>query len=372
MEEPLVISIVGAGVIASTHARVAMSLDTPTILRVTDPDSNALAAFLKEFPDATAFDTIEAMLAAPAGPDDIVVVATPPFAHASPAVAALRSGRHVLCEKPLAMSVSEADSMLAAARENDRLLGCCSARFRDVPSTLEVKRLVAENAIGDVYHVTFINRAQRRRAGIEYQPQSRWFLDPAKSGGGILMDWGPYDTTTLCELFAPSRIDVCDAWMASPVTEIDPQDIPCLPEQHVGACLRFHAEGGRTVPVTYERSACTHANSLSLCEVTGTRGSIRWDWTFASRPPGHVQITRDRGGSVETLTSEHGLTRDGLGFREKPLVYFYRATRGKPASAIVNEQAIFQFSLLPAIYECAREGQTRSVMRQQTGSTLHT
>lgn len=364
MAENLVISIVGAGVIARTHARVALSLGMPVILRTTDLDPKAITAFLEEFPDTTAYDTIEAMLAAPAGPDDIVVVATPPFAHASPTVAALRSGRHVLCEKPLAISASEADSMLAAARENNRLLGYCSARFREVPSTLKVKQLIAEDAIGDVYHVTFINRVQRKRAGIEYQQQSRWFLDPAKAGGGILMDWGPYDTTTLCELFAPSRIDVCDAWMASPVTEVDPKDIPVLPEQHVGASLRLHTAGGQCIPVTYERSACTHADSLSLCEVTGTRGSIRWDWNFSSRPPGHVQITRDRGGSVETLTSEHSLMRDGLGFREKPLVFFSRAIRGEPSPAIINEQAVFQFSLLPAIYECARTGQPRSVILQ--------
>ena len=53
---------------------------------------------------------------------DLVYIATPPFLHYPQAIAALEAGKHVICEKPLAMTVEQADAMIAVARKNDRVL----------------------------------------------------------------------------------------------------------------------------------------------------------------------------------------------------------------------------------------------------------
>lgn len=78
------------------------------------------------------------MLSEPVDPDDFVVVAAPPFTHHEETIAALESGRHVLCEKPLAPTLDEAKAMLATAREHDRLLGSCSCRHYRTPGTERV------------------------------------------------------------------------------------------------------------------------------------------------------------------------------------------------------------------------------------------
>lgn len=356
------IYIIGAGAIARHHAAAIQQLpDAPgVILSVADPNPVALQEFLKTNPLARPFSDAHAMLSEPAQPDDIVIVATPPFTHCELSCAAFESGRHVLCEKPLAMSSAEAHRMLAVARAKKRLLGCCSDRFLGIPTTAEAKRLVQTGALGKPYHVTFVQRTRRGRTGIEYQPSTRWFLDRAKNGGGVVMDWGPYDFATLNEVLAPVRVEVLTAWMANPTTAPSwPADMVFNVEQHAGASLRYHLGDGTVVPVTYERAACTHGNPLSVVEIEGDRGAVRWDWLMTSGK-GELARSVDKDGKVETTTAE--LTDDGgLNFHQKPLVYFARRVRGEAAPALLNEQAVFNFCCLCAVYECAATGRAQTV-----------
>jgi predicted dehydrogenase len=106
------IYIVGAGAIACHHAQAIAHFaeseyDRPSVC-VTDVNQATLADFVKKFPWATPFDDLVSMLGEPARADDVVIVATPPSTHAEISCLALRSGRHVLCEKPLAMNKEEA------------------------------------------------------------------------------------------------------------------------------------------------------------------------------------------------------------------------------------------------------------------------
>src|SRR5262249_42983066 len=156
-----------------------------------------------------------AMLAESARENDIVIIATPPFTHYELACAALATGRHVLCEKPLALDRTQAHEMLAVAQAHQRLLGCCSVRFLHWPPAEAARRLLQEGALGQLYHIRFLSVEQRNRPGIEYQPGTYWFLDQAKSGGGTLMDRAPYEFTMLNDLLAPTRVEVLSAWLAN-------------------------------------------------------------------------------------------------------------------------------------------------------------
>src|SRR5207237_641225 len=129
MNEPLRVYLVGAGVIARHHAAATAKLPVAVSLHVTDLNAGAGEDFLKQFPSAIAHRDLPAMLAVPAQQDDIAIVATPPFAHFDATIAALRSGRHVLCEKPLAMDCEQAVATLEEAKQRGKLLGCCSSRF---------------------------------------------------------------------------------------------------------------------------------------------------------------------------------------------------------------------------------------------------
>src|SRR5262245_32600819 len=97
--------LIGAGFINRTHADaiLRLGLGGAADIKAAEPNSGVLNDFLQKYPGVTGYSDAETMLAEPAKPDDIVVVGTPPFTHFPLALMALRSGRHVLCEKPLAM-----------------------------------------------------------------------------------------------------------------------------------------------------------------------------------------------------------------------------------------------------------------------------
>ena len=125
--------------------------------------------------------------------DDVhlVDICTPGDTHAEIAVAALEAGKHVLCEKPLANTVAEAEKMAAAAREaaGRGVRSMVGFTYRRTPAVALARRLVEEGAIGTVRHV----RAQYLQDWLvdEDAPMS-WRLDKAKAGSGALGDIGAH------------------------------------------------------------------------------------------------------------------------------------------------------------------------------------
>jgi predicted dehydrogenase len=87
---------------------------------------------------------------------DAVYIATPPFLHFPQAMAALEAGKHVIVEKPLALTVAQADELVAAARQRDRLL-VANLMQRYNPLFDAVRRLVETRVLGDALHGSFEN-----------------------------------------------------------------------------------------------------------------------------------------------------------------------------------------------------------------------
>jgi predicted dehydrogenase len=108
---------------------------------------------------------------------EMVYIATPPFLHHPQALAALEAGKHVIVEKPLALTLGQADELIAAARERDRLL-VTNLMQRYNPLFDAVRRLVEARVLGEVLHGSFENYASD-----ENLPAGHWFWDRAKSGG---------------------------------------------------------------------------------------------------------------------------------------------------------------------------------------------
>jgi predicted dehydrogenase len=108
---------------------------------------------------------------------DIVYIATPPFLHHEQALAALEAGKHVIVEKPLALTVAEADDLIAAARKRN-LLVVANLMQRYNPLFDAVRRLVESRVLGEVLHGSFENFASD-----ENLPAGHWFWNRSKSGG---------------------------------------------------------------------------------------------------------------------------------------------------------------------------------------------
>ena len=141
---------------------------------------------------------------------DLVDVCTPGDTHAEIAIAALEAGKHVLCEKPLANTVAEAEKMVAvaeaaAARGQVAMVGFT---YRRVPAIQLARQLVADGRIGTVRHV----RAQYLQDWIadENAPLS-WRLDKSKAGSGALGDIGAH-VIDLAQFITGEKITPSAAW----------------------------------------------------------------------------------------------------------------------------------------------------------------
>lgn len=116
---------------------------------------------------------------------DIVYVVLPNSLHADFCIRAAKAGKHVICEKPMAVSVAECDAIIAACKSAGVKLSV-GYRMQSDPHTIEIKRLVKEKPYGDVKYVSsdagYISRGN----------PDQWRLNHALSGGGALMNMGVY------------------------------------------------------------------------------------------------------------------------------------------------------------------------------------
>ncbi|HYH66354.1 MAG TPA: Gfo/Idh/MocA family oxidoreductase, partial [Urbifossiella sp.] len=153
---------------------------------------------------------------------DVVYIATPPFLHHSQAMAALEAGKHVIVEKPLALTVAQADELVAIARRRDRLL-VANLMQRYNPLFAAVRQLVEARTLGEVLHGSFENYASD-----ENLPADHWFWDRLKSGG-IFVEHGVH----FFDLFA--------GWLGSGTVEA--AQVGVRPgtaiEEHVHATVRY-------------------------------------------------------------------------------------------------------------------------------------
>jgi predicted dehydrogenase len=195
------VGMVGYAFMGAVHAHAWRNAHRFFDLPIT-PELTAVAGRNKEAVSAAAerlgFASMETDWRALVERDDIDVVdiCTPGDSHAVIAVAALQAGKHVLCEKPLANTVDEAEQMAAVARaEAERgVWAMCGFTYRRTPALALARRLVEAGRIGTVRQV----RAQYLQDWL-HDPDApmTWRLDKAKSGSGALGDLGAHlvDTT---------------------------------------------------------------------------------------------------------------------------------------------------------------------------------
>jgi len=135
------------------------------------------------------------------GEVDAVYIATPVYLHAEQTVAAAGAGKHVLCEKPMAMTPGECEQMIAACEFEGVALGVAYYR-RFYPVIRRIKEIIASGEIGKPV-VAQINAFER------FNPQPgedrHWLLEKPKSGGGPMMDFGCHRIEILLNLFGPIK-----------------------------------------------------------------------------------------------------------------------------------------------------------------------
>ena len=148
---------------------------------------------------------------------DIVYIATPPSLHYPQAMMALKAGKHVICEKPLAVTLEQADEMIAAARPRNRVL-VANLMQRYNPLADMVKGLIDSQVLGEALHGYFENYAADESLG-----PSHWFWDPDVSGG-IFIEHAVHFFDLFESWFGKGRMESAQLCMR-PRTDIEDQHL---------------------------------------------------------------------------------------------------------------------------------------------------
>jgi len=285
---------------------------------------------------------------------DIVDICTPGHTHAEIALAALAAGKHVLCEKPLANDVAEADRMAdaAAAAAEQGVVSMCGFSYRRTPALALAKKLIDDGRLGRIRHV----RAQYLQDWLT-SPDApfTWRLDRTRAGSGTLGDIGAHSIDT-AQWLTGSAITGVSATLRTFV-----ESRPRLTE-HVGLGGSADADAPRE-QVTVDdavaftasfadgalgvfeatRMAAGHRNANRI-EVNGELGSVAFDFSFLNELQFHDgQLPSDEQGfrRIDVTEPEHPYAGawwpagHGLGYEHRfprHAVDFVRAINGGVAA----------------------------------------
>ena len=177
--------IIGIGAMGRQHAEVIAKIRGLRLVAVADarPDTANRAA---ETYHCQSFTTADELIRS--GAVDAVVIATPHWQHGESTIAALRAGLHVVCEKPLTVTVAQADEVLQeAAKTQQTFAAVHQTRFE--PAFQYAKRLLASGELGPILRCSMVESTWRTQA---YYQSSPWRGTWKGEGGGVLLNQAPH------------------------------------------------------------------------------------------------------------------------------------------------------------------------------------
>ena len=209
---------------------------------------------------------------------DAVYIATPVNLHSEQTIAAAESGKHILCEKPMALNVAECDRMLDACRSNNVRLGIAYYRHF-YPVVRRVKEIIRSGEIGTAV-VAQVNAFEWFDPD-ESNPR-RWLIDRKQSGGGPMFDFGCHRIEVLLDLFGP--VAELNAILSNSFFKRAVEDV-------ASAFLKF--ESGTSATLTVAHSAREPQDTL---DVFGSKGSIH----VTVLNEGKLRLISEKGERVES------------------------------------------------------------------------
>jgi predicted dehydrogenase len=252
---------------------------------------------------------------------DVVDVCTPGDSHAEIAIAALEAGKHVLCEKPLANSVAEAEAMAeaAAAARARGVRSMVGFTYRRVPAIKLASSLVADGSIGAIRHV----RAQYLQDWLlDPQAPLSWRLDKQRAGSGALGDIGAH-IVDLTQYITGERITGVSAIMETFVKErpvaASFDGLAGTAGEGIGSVTVDDAaiflgrfSGGALATFEATRFATGRKNAIRI-EINGADGSLAFDFEDMNV----LQLLRNSDGAAwwppgHVLGYEHGFTHQAV------------------------------------------------------------
>jgi predicted dehydrogenase len=274
---------------------------------------------------------------------DAVYIATPAGVHAEQVRACAEASKHVLCEKPLGMTVAEAEGMIDLCRQRQVKLGC-AFMMRFVAQHQEALRLIKEDRLGRPVYA-------RAQLSCWYPPiEGAWRQDPATGGGGALIDMGGH-CIDLLEMFF-GRIKRVSCFINNSVHNYKSED---------SATVMLFFENGALA--TVDTFFCIPDNSIkNVLELYGSKGSILAQGTIGQGAAGRMATFLEQHGK-EYDSQQVRIAAEGIAIEPEP-VNTYQAEIEEFSQAILNnretvisgELGLRSQKILTACYESARLG----------------
>lgn len=286
------------------------------------------------------FTDYRQMLADPA--IEMVSITAPNRLHAEMTIAAARAGKHVVCEKPLCVTLEEADAMIEACAKAGVLLMYAEELFF-APKYVKAKQMADEGAFGRIHLV--------KQGEKHFGPHSPWFWDVEQSGGGALMDLGCHGIAFCWWFLGKPEVKSVYAQLSTQVHGDKTQG-----EDEAICIIEF--EGGATGVV--ENSWAKPGGMDDSIEVFGSQGQTYADMLMGNALPTYSEI--GFGYAVEKATTTKGWTWPvfeehwNYGFPQE-MRHFARCVRGKETPIADGETGRVVQEVLYAAYASAGLGQ---------------
>lgn len=324
--------ILGAGKIAERQMVTAIQQAAgQRLLAVMKRDLSQARAFAHQHGVPRAYATPAALLA---DPDvNAIYVATPPHLHVEQTIQAAAAGKHVLCEKPLALNTAQAQVMIDACRANGvQLMVCYYQRYNTRHQ--QIKQLLAAGAIGQV-------TALRVNFSDYFPPTPGfWHHDPAISGGGPLMDLGIHCIDLVRFLCGP---------VVAVMAMVDTLAAPSPVEDTATLLLKL-ANGAQAVVTSHWSTATFEPQQANGLEIYGTAGTIQAAPIQAKDSAGSLRLLTAAG--VQDFSVAPGGRRPHVALLEA----FAQALAAGAPAPIPGEEGLAGLAVVEAAYQSAQSG----------------
>jgi predicted dehydrogenase len=275
----------------------------------------------------------------------VVYIATPAYLHSQQAILYAEAGKHILCEKPMALTLKECEEMIEACRKNRVKLGL-GFMMRFHAYNRKAKEMVEKGLLGSIVFA-------RAQLSCWYPPmEGAWRQDPKLGGGGSLMDMGNHN------------IDLLEFILNSKVKEVS-----CFTDN---LAHKYPAEDSATVLVRFQNGAqgisdsffnIPDASSKNILEVYGTKGSILARGTIGQAPGGEMTAyleKEEKGYEAKQARAvtpvEEKIEPAPVNTYQAEIEHFSDCVEKDLEPAISGEDGLWSQKVILACYESARSG----------------
>lgn len=325
-------ALIGASTIAAQHMiRAIRAQEGNDIARVISGSEARAANYAREHRIPASGTDLDAALADPS--IDAVYISTTNEKHLPQAMAAIAAGKHVLCEKPLAMSVADAIAMVEAA-EKAGLVFATNHHLRCSGSHRTVRDLIATGRIGKVLSLRIFHAV--------HLPETLqgWRITSPEAGGGVIPDITVHDADVTRFLLGED-----------PETVVAQMTSSGMGQGVEDSAMSVWAMPSGTMVMSHE--SFTHPFAGSGLEVHGTEGSIFARGVMTQQPVGEIDLVT-RAGRETVPFSRHDLYAQGVG-------QFLAAVAGRGQPAASGWDGVKSLAIALAVREAARTGRRLTV-----------